>query len=130
MAAWDHHQPRTTLFQHLGRTIAYVKSTSGALQAGKWELEKVLATMQVSFPELTDLRLRSDGETMPVIPSSFLGESAPRLRHFEFDGIPFRDCQTRFVRDSPCLTSPKEYTSFGIHFTRNDRRSYLRAVQP
>jgi hypothetical protein len=54
-----------------------------------WQLEKVLAAMQVPFPELTDLRLFSDGETLPVIPDSFLGGSAPRLRYFELDGIPF-----------------------------------------
>ena len=56
------------------------------------KLEKVLAAMQVPFPELTDLRLWSNDqidETPPVIPDSFLGRSAPRLRHFELDGIPF-----------------------------------------
>jgi hypothetical protein len=54
-----------------------------------WQLEKVLATMQVPFPELTDLQLLSDGETLPVIPDSFLGGSAQRLRLFILDGIPF-----------------------------------------
>src|SRR6266436_3658615 len=41
------------------------------------EFEKVLAAMQVPFPELTDLRLLSDGETPPVVVDSFLGGSAP-----------------------------------------------------
>ena len=54
-----------------------------------WQLEQVSAAMQVPFPELTDLRLISDGETMPVIPSSFMEGSAPRLRSFELSGIPF-----------------------------------------
>ena len=54
-----------------------------------WQLEKVLAAMQVSFPELAELRLWSDGETLPVIPDSFLGGSAPRLEYFELSGIPF-----------------------------------------
>ena len=54
-----------------------------------WQLEQVLAAMQVPFPELTDLRFSSDHETMPVIPDSFLNGSAPRLRHFQLDGIPF-----------------------------------------
>ena len=60
-----------------------------ALEDG--QLEKVLATMQVPFPELTDLRLSSNGKVLPVIPitDSFLGGSAPRLRHFELSGIPF-----------------------------------------
>ena len=40
-----------------------------------WQLEKVLVAMQVSFPELTDLRLISDDETLPVIPGSFLDGS-------------------------------------------------------
>ena len=54
-----------------------------------WQLEQVLAAMQVPFPKLTDLRLFSDGETLGVIPDSFLGGSAPRLRHFDLSGIPF-----------------------------------------
>ncbi len=53
------------------------------------QLEKVLASMQVPFPELTELRLGSDDETPPVIPDSFLGGSAPHLRHFGLSGIPF-----------------------------------------
>jgi hypothetical protein len=58
-----------------------------------WELEKFLAAMQVSFPELTELRLWSLDETSPasppVIPDSFLDGSAPRLRDFSLCGIPF-----------------------------------------
>jgi hypothetical protein len=55
-----------------------------------WQLEKVLAAMQVPFPELTDLQLFSDGETLPGgIPDSFLDGSAPRLQVFTLDGIPF-----------------------------------------
>ena len=54
-----------------------------------WQLEQVSAAMHVPFPELSHLELFSDGESMPVIPDSFLGVSAPRLRHFKLDGIPF-----------------------------------------
>jgi hypothetical protein len=54
-----------------------------------WQLEEVLAVMQVPFPELTDLRLFPDDETLPVIPDSFLGGSAPRLRSFTLDCILF-----------------------------------------
>ena len=54
-----------------------------------WKLEEVLAQMQVPFPELTVLQLASSDKTAPVIPDSFLGGSAPRLRHFELNGIPF-----------------------------------------
>ena len=56
-----------------------------------WTLESVLAPMQVSFPELTDLHLFQvsyDDETL-VIPDSFLGGSAPRLRSFTLTCIPF-----------------------------------------
>ena len=55
-------------------------------------LEKVLAAMQEPFPELTDLLLKSDDKTVPVLPDSFLGgsaDSAPRLRYLVLDGIPF-----------------------------------------
>src|SRR6266446_5304447 len=54
-----------------------------------WPLDIVLAAMQVPFPQLTQLRLTSFGETPPVVPNSFLGGSAPRLRFFKLDGIPF-----------------------------------------
>ena len=57
---------------------------------GDHQLEEVLAAMQVPFPELTGLELMSNGETMPVIPDSFLDGSAPHLRHFGLNGIPFR----------------------------------------
>ena len=61
-----------------------------------WQLEEVLAAMQVPFPELTDLSLMDaflstdeTDETLPVIPDSFLGGSAPRLRKFDLTSIPF-----------------------------------------
>ena len=53
-----------------------------------WQLEKLLAPMQASFPELTDLQLLSEDET-PVIPDSFLGRSAPRLRFLYLHSISF-----------------------------------------
>ena len=53
------------------------------------QLEEVFAAMQVPFPELTELRLSTRVETPPVIPDSFLNGSAPLLRHFELDEIPF-----------------------------------------
>ena len=57
-----------------------------------WQLDNVLAVMQVPFPKLTDLRLTSyDGmlSAIPNVPDSFLGGSAPLLRHFSLSGIPF-----------------------------------------
>ena len=55
----------------------------------RWELENVLSRMQVPFPELTVLRLNLDVETPSVIPDSFFDGSAPSLRIFHLDGIPF-----------------------------------------
>ena len=55
------------------------------------ELENVLAAMQVPFPELTFLLLRSsDGNLgmVSVLPDSFLGGSAPRLQYLILDRIP------------------------------------------
>ena len=49
-------------------------------------LETVLAAMLEPFP---DLRVLSRDETLPVVPDSFLGGSAPRLRVFALSGIPF-----------------------------------------
>ena len=54
-----------------------------------WQLEEVLAAMQVPLPELRYLQLFSFVGTMPVIPDSFLGGSAPRLQYFNLFGIPF-----------------------------------------
>jgi hypothetical protein len=47
-----------------------------------------MAIMQEHFPELTDLDLKSSG-TEPVVPDSFLGRSAPRLRKLELDAVPY-----------------------------------------
>ena len=53
------------------------------------DVEIFLAAMQQSFPELRHLQLWSYDETVPVIPDSFLGGSAPRLDYLYLEGIPF-----------------------------------------
>jgi hypothetical protein len=53
------------------------------------QLEEVLATMQQPFPALTRLQLWPRDKTVPVIPDSILGGSAPRLRTLFLDSIPF-----------------------------------------
>ena len=58
--------------------------TTGGLQ---WD--KVLASMQVSFPELTYLDLHSYDETLLVIPDTFLGGSTPRLWYLQLKRISF-----------------------------------------
>ena len=47
------------------------------------------ATMKKPFPELTYLKLTSDDGNLPILPDSFLGGSAPRLRTLNLSGIPF-----------------------------------------
>jgi hypothetical protein len=61
-------------------TLEYVTSS---------QLEEVWAAMQEPFLELTHLQLRAYDEPVPVVPDSFLGGFAPRLRYLNWDGIPF-----------------------------------------
>ena len=51
--------------------------------------ENVLSAMQEPLPVLTRLELRTRGEIAPVIPTSFLGGSTPRLQTLFLDRIPF-----------------------------------------
>ncbi|KAI0292183.1 hypothetical protein BC826DRAFT_454744 [Russula brevipes] len=51
--------------------------------------ERLLAAMQVRFPELTELRFWSLLRWELVLPDSFLGGSAPRLRSLWLMDIPF-----------------------------------------
>jgi len=53
-----------------------------------WVWERFTAAMQVPFPELTDLEVSH--ESIPVLPDSFLGGSAPRLRSLELCSVPPR----------------------------------------
>jgi F-box-like len=53
----------------------------------RWE--RFAAAMQKPFPELTDLRVFVGGGLVPVLPDSFLGGSAPRLRELSLESIPF-----------------------------------------
>jgi len=48
-----------------------------------------IAAIDEPFPALTSLRLTSCVENVPILPDSFLGGSAPRLRHLCLDGIPY-----------------------------------------
>jgi hypothetical protein len=55
------------------------------------EIEKVWTAMREPFPKLAHLELFGNigSNTEQVIPDSFLGGSAPRLRFFRLDAIPF-----------------------------------------
>jgi hypothetical protein len=54
-------------------------------------LEKIVETMQETFPTLKDLRLWADDETAAVLPEEFLGGSAPCLETFWLRGISFSE---------------------------------------
>ena len=83
-----------TFVSNMGNTIAALGQSNRVVKAvleylERWQLEEVLAAMQVPFPGLEDLRLLACDETVPVIPDSFLGGSVQHLRIFELGGIPF-----------------------------------------
>ena len=65
------------------------------LDLAGWQWEEVFTPMQVSSPELTELRLMSNDKWLtpysntPVIPDSFLGGSAPRLRFLSLHSVIF-----------------------------------------
>ena len=54
-----------------------------------WLLERLATTAQGPYPELTSLELRSNDESALVLPDSFLGASAPRLRTLVLGSVPF-----------------------------------------
>ena len=58
------------------------------LTSSQLEFVTNLAAMQKPFPELTDLILGVYG-TVPIIPHSFLGGTAPRLRSLDLRSVPF-----------------------------------------
>jgi hypothetical protein len=68
------------------------------------QMEHVFAAMQQPFPALTRLWLRAKGETVPIIPASFLGGSAPRLQKLWLNYVSFPELPklllsaTRLVR--------------------------------
>ena len=55
------------------------------------QLVKVLVAMREPFPELIRFKLTLKEKMATVVPDSFLGGSAPRLRYLYFYGIPFPD---------------------------------------
>jgi hypothetical protein len=52
-------------------------------------LDKLAAAMQEPLPTLRRFYLRSTDDSVPILPDTFLGGSAPRLQLFILDGIPF-----------------------------------------
>ena len=73
------------------------------LSGSHWE--RILAAMQVPFPELTDLDLRlQDYDSQVSVPHSFLGGSAPRLRSLRFNRIPFPSLPTLLLSTTHLVT--------------------------
>jgi len=60
-------------------------------------LMKKFAAMKKPFPELTYVRLESLDGNVPILPDSFLGGSAPRLRTLDLCGIPFPTMRKLFL---------------------------------
>ena len=52
-------------------------------------LEKLVPVLHEPFPVLTHFSLRSTDDLVPVLPETFLGGFAPRLRSFMLSRIPF-----------------------------------------
>ena len=79
---------------HMDNVVALLEHSNRVCQIKLFslsssDLEKVSAAMQVPFPELTHLDLSSDEKTVAILPDSFLGGSAPRLRLLYLRGILF-----------------------------------------
>ena len=74
-----------TAFEHRDRTSGiYLANLKGP------ELRILGSVMNELHPLLTDIHLLANNdERVPVLPETFLGGSAPRLRSFAFSGIPF-----------------------------------------
>ena len=53
------------------------------------DLEKLVTVLHEPLPLLTRFLLHSSDESVPVLPETFLGGSAPRLETFQLTGIPF-----------------------------------------
>jgi hypothetical protein len=95
------------------------------LEVTSLELEEVLAPMQKPYLALTDLCISwlDDHGAAPIVPESFLGGSAPRLRVSTWTTFHFRDYQNYFCRPLTSLLST--FGTFQIQATSPPRRSSL-----
>jgi hypothetical protein len=97
LSIYDHRRKRrdgvdniTAILEHSDRVCRiHFYALSGL------HLEKVLAAMQVPFPELTFLELHTLEPR--VVPDSFLGGSAPHLQLILLQGIPFPGLSKLFL---------------------------------
>ena len=110
------------------------------------------AAIDESFPALTALILIADGQNVPVLPDSFLGGSAPRLRSLTLFGIPYPSIgtllssTTNLVRLDlsriphsgyiapetivPCLSTLARLESLTLHFQFPRSRAHRESRHP
>ena len=74
------------------------------------QLGKIATVMQVPFPVLTHFSITTDPDMqVPVIPSGFLGGSAPCLQEFQLSRIPFPALPTFLLSASNLVILRLEY---------------------
>jgi hypothetical protein len=104
MDTWEVQDDVIAALEHHDRVR---KISLGPVPNPVWET--LAAAMQVPFPELTSLWLWSEDRSVPVLPDSFLGGSAPRLQTLSLEGFHFRECGTYF-----CLPVTSSILNFGV----------------
>jgi len=96
-----HNENSSSPLQGVLDVIAALKSYDRVceidLSGIPYSLLKRFAALTIPFPELTSLRLHSDEEWPLILPDSFLGGFAPRLRSLRLNGIPFPAPQKLFL---------------------------------
>ncbi|KAI9452821.1 hypothetical protein F5148DRAFT_495424 [Russula earlei] len=115
-------------------------------------LETFTAAMQKPFPELTFLNIRAEKNTVTTLPNSFLGGSAPLLRHVSLHNCPFPGMpklllsanhlyrlELRNIPDSgyfsprdlvACLSEMSRLDSLGVEFRSSPRYPASRHTPP
>jgi hypothetical protein len=91
------------------------------LDVPRWLLQRVAAAPQEPFTALTYLEIRSVGDWVSVLPDTFLGGSAPRLRSLCLNSCSIPDAmETSLVRKGPCHPSSFRYSGFRVQPTRHN----------
>jgi hypothetical protein len=80
--------------QDMNNIIAVLKQPNRVCKISVEDISRSLlekfAAINTPFPELRELKLASNDENLPVIPESFMGGSAPRLRGLRLWGLSFQ----------------------------------------
>ena len=91
-------------------------------------LLKRFAALTIPFPALTSLQLHSDDEWPLILPSTFLGRFAPRLRSLRLNGIPFPAPQKLFVSCTGLATLRLENIPHTGYISPEDMATCLSAL--